>query len=179
MRYFKKIPGERLYLSPMHPDDAELHAKWMNDPEVIRFLGGAHMQFSLARIRAWFDADTQKPDNHEFVIVLREGNRPIGHIHFENIHPVNRTATFGMHIGEAEDRSKGYGAEALKLLVDYGFKWLGLRNIALEVNAENAGAIRCYEKAGFRQYGCRSGSALYDGRWVDEVLMEILAEDWL
>ena len=179
MKYFEKIAGERIYLSPLNPDDVELYTKWLNDPEVTSWLTMSSQVISLPSEREWLENATKKTDTYQFAIVLREGDRLLGNIGLMNIHPVYRTATFGMFIGEAEDRSKGYGAEALKLLVDYGFRWLGLRNIDLDVHAENARGIRCYEKVGFREYGRRTGVLLCDGKWHDCVKMELLAEDWL
>jgi len=177
-KYFEKIPGERIYLSPLNADDAELYTKWLNDIEVTRWLTQTHRIISLLSEREWLENTAKQGDNHQFAIVLREGNRLLGNIGLTNIHSVYRTATFGMFIGEAEDRSKGYGTEALKLLVDYGFRWLGLRNIDLDVHAENVRGIRCYEKVGFREYGRRTSALLSDGIWHDCVKMEILAENW-
>ena len=177
MPYFEKIPGERIYLSPIDPDDAELYAKWMNDLEITRWLGMTGRVIALPAERAWLENATKDQNILQFAIILRDGNRLIGNLGFNEINQVHRKATLGIFIGEAEDRSKGYGTEALKLLVDYGFKWLGLRNIDLHVHSNNARAIRCYEKAGFRQYGRRTGVILHDGEWVDDVLMEVLAQD--
>ena len=183
MPYFEKIPGERIYLSPMNPDDAETYTKWMNDPEVIFWLDQASRVYTLPSERAWLETCANQTgknmDQYNFAIVLREGERLLGNIGLMNIHPVHRTATFGMFIGEAEDRSCGYGTEALGLLLSYSFRWLGLRNIDLHVDSENARAIRCYEKVGFKEYGCRSQAIFYDGQWHDRIFMEILAENWL
>ena len=177
MPYFEKIPGERIYLSPIDPGDLEIYTKWMNDSEVTRWLGMHSGLYSLPAERAYLENATKDSHNYQFAIVLRNGNRLIGNLGFNEINQINRRATLGLFIGEAEDRGKGYGAEAIKLLVGYGFKWLGLRNIDLHVNAGNARAIRCYEKAGFREYGRRTRAIFHDGEWSDDVLMEILAED--
>ena len=179
MRYFEKIPGERLYLSPINPDDIVIYTKWINDPEVVNWIGGACNVISLPCERAWLEANTNGPHQYNFAIVLRNGNRLLGNVSLMDVSAVNRSARLGIFIGETDDRSKGYGAEALKLMVDYGFRWLGLRNIDLEVDAENQRAIRCYEKVGFRQYGRRTDSIFYDGQWHDRVCMEVLSKDWL
>jgi len=151
MPYFEKIPGERLYLSPIDASDeaVALCTKWLNDIAVTEWLSASNV-FSAMCEKNWLEAQARKPDSYQFAIVLREGNRLIGNAGFSSVNLIHRKATLGLFIGEAEDRSKGYGTEALKLLVDYGFRWLGLRNIALDVNAENARGIRCYEKVGFR-----------------------------
>ena len=176
MPYFEKIPGERVYLSPMNPGDAEIYTKWLNDVEVTRWLGQYSQVYSLPAERAWLENATKDVNNYLFAIVLREGNRLIGNIGLMDLNQIHRRATLGIFIGQAEERSKGYGAEAVRLLLDYGFNWLGLRNIDLHVHVNNARAIRCYEKAGFREYGRRTRAIFHNGEWIDDVLMEILAE---
>jgi len=177
MPYFEKIPGERIYLSPIDPDDAEIYTKWMNDIEVTRWLGGTSNVFSLPAERAWLEENVKKTDNYQFAIILRDGNRLIGNLGLMDVKP-HRKATLGIFIGEAEDRSKGYGAEAIRLLLGFGFNWLGLRNIDLHVHSGNARAIACYKKAGFKEYGRRHGIIFADGGWQDDVLMEVLSVDF-
>ena len=179
MKYFRKLEGERVYLSPMNPDDAEIYTKWMNDPEVSGYLGNYWAMVSLPVEREFLANAAKGNGSHIYGIVLRDGDRLIGNIGLKDIHPTYRTATLGIFIGEAEDRSKGYGAEAIRLLADYGFRWLGLRNIDLHVNSNNPRAIRCYEKAGFREYGRRHGAVYADGRFIDDVAMELTAAEWL
>ena len=91
-----------------------------------------------------------------------------------NVNLVSRKATLGIFIGDEENRSKGYGTEAMKLLVDYGFNILGLHNIDLNVFAFNKQAIRAYEKVGFKEYGRRHESYFLDGKFHDEISMEII-----
>ena len=175
MPYFEKIPGERVYLSPMDPGDLETYTRWMNDVEVTRWLGMFSGVYSLTAERAYLENATKDPNNYQFAIVLREENRLLGNIGLVDLNQIHRRATLGLFIGQAEDRSKGYGAEAIKLLLGYGFKWLGLRNIDLHVHSDNARAIACYKKAGFAEYGRRRGAVFADGVWHDDVLMEALA----
>jgi len=175
MPYFEKIPGERIYLSPMNPDDAELYVKWLSDIEVTRWLSSTGSVYSLPAERAYLENAVKDTNNYQFAIILREGDRLIGNIGLMDVQQINRRATLGLFIGEAEDRSKGYGSEAIRLLLGFGFNWLGLRNIDLHVNSDNARAIACYKKAGFREYGRRHGAVFADGRWYDDVLMEALA----
>jgi len=179
MPYFEKLPGERLFLSPVDPDDAETYARWVNDLEITRWLDMTNRLFSLPAERAFLEEAAKKTDNYQFAIVLRDENRLLGSVGLMDVHNTNRTATLGIFIGEAADRGKGYGAEAIKLLLDYGFRWLGLRNIDLHVNCENERAIACYKKVGFREYGRRRDAIFRDGEWVDRIHMEVLAQEWM
>lgn len=178
MPYFEKILGARIYLSPIDPGDLERYVKWLTDIEVTRWLGTVSNVVTLANERAWIENTTQATDQYHFGIVLRDGNRLLGGVSLMDVNLVDRSATLGIFIGEEEDRSKGYGAEAIGLLLDYGFHWLGLYNIDLHVNCENTRAIACYKRAGFREYGRRRGAIFRDGQWTDRVYMEVLAEEW-
>ena len=172
MRYFKKIEGERVYLSPMRVEDAEMYTKWMNDPEVSTYLGQYDNMVSLENERAYIESAVK--DGHNYAIVLNDGDQLIGNISLMNINHRHRRATLGLFIGEAEHRSKGYGTEAVRLIVNYGFKTLNLSNIMLMVFSPNKRAIACYEKVGFKEFGRRTKCAFIDGEYVDDVYMEIL-----
>ena len=69
-----------------------------------------------------------------------------------NINYQNRIGTVGIFIGDESNRNNGYGAETLKLLLDYGFNYLNLNNIMLTVKSFNERAIKCYEKVGFKEF---------------------------
>lgn len=172
MKYFEKIPGERLYLSPMSEDDAEIYTKWLNDRAVSENLGQYRTIISLSNERSALSRLSS--DGHNYAIVLREGHELIGNISLMEHHPVNRRATLGIFIGEAERRGRGYGAEAIGLILRYGFDTLNLHNVMLQLNSDNLPALACYKKAGFREFGRRRESSYKDGRYVDTVYMEIL-----
>ena len=81
-------------------------------------------------------------------------------------------------IGNKEFWSRGYGTEALGLLLDFAFAILNLNNVLLEVHAFNTRAIRCYEKVGFKVVGRRRESRLVAGKHYDRIIMDILAREF-
>jgi RimJ/RimL family protein N-acetyltransferase len=89
----------------------------------------------------------------------------------------NRTATFGILIGEKDCWGKGYGTEATRLVLDYAFTGLGLHNVMLNVFANNERAIRAYRRAGFREIGRRRQAHRTGGDLEDVVFMDCLATD--
>ena len=176
MRYFRKIVGERLYLSPVSQDDAELYVKWMNDAYVAKHFGQyANVVASKNELKWLFEP---KSENQRYAIVLLEDDVLIGHISIHNIDHLNRNAFLGIFIGEEEHRGKGYGAEAIRLILDYGFNTLNLHNIMLFVHADNHAAIACYKKAGFREAGRCSEWVFKDGAYIDKVYMERLEREF-
>lgn len=176
MRYFKKLTGERIYLSPMNKDDAEIYTKWLNDVSVSGYLGNFSAMITLPGEQRALERMTSEGCN--FAIVRISDDTLIGNISLNDIHHIDRNATVGVFIGEAENRGAGYGAEALRLILNYGFKTLNLHNIALTVHADNEQGLACYKKVGFREYGRRHQTKFKDGQYVDLVYMEILDSEF-
>jgi RimJ/RimL family protein N-acetyltransferase len=176
-KYFEKIPGERLFLSPQNPDDAETYAKWLNDPAVAVPIEGYSRIFTPTELRK--ELENNKDTNEQwYSIVLREGERLIGTVHLMNINWVHRSAMLGIYIGEQADRGQGYGTEAIRLLLNYGFNTLNLHNIQLQVLANNEQAIACYRKVGFCEIGRRREAEFHGGKYVDVVHMDILSSEF-
>ena len=94
------------------------------------------------------------------------------------INNINRTATLGIFIGNKDYRSKGYGTEAIKLILDFGFNYLNLNNIDLALMEFNKRALKCYEKCGFKKIGRRRKCKFINGRYYDSILMDILSEEF-
>jgi RimJ/RimL family protein N-acetyltransferase len=183
MRYFEKLSGERLFLSPMNPDDYEQYTKWMNDPAVTVGLGNHPRLISLSSEKKFLESVAERNssgDCRDFAMVLREGEegRLIGNISLMGINGVDGTATLGLFIGEERDRSCGYGAEAMRLILHYGFDSLRLHNVQLHCNSDNARAIACYKKVGFKEFGRRRESKFHSGGYVDTVHMDILDSEF-
>lgn len=175
MKYFKKIKGERLYLSPINTEDYLQYTKWLNDKNVMENLGNYANNFSIAAEKEALE--TLANSGHNYAIVLNKGDELIGNISLMNINSVYKSAELGIFIGEKEKRGKGYGTEAIRILVDYGFNTLNLKNIMLCVDSENKGGCKCYIKAGFKEFGRRHKCRYIDGSYHDAVYMEILNEE--
>ena len=79
---------------------------------------------------------------------------------------------------EASGQGRGLGTEATRLIVGYGIEELGLHRIELGVYSFNPRAQRAYEKAGFVVEGVRREALLWDGEWVDSIVMSVLASEW-
>jgi len=176
MRYFRKIVGERLYLSPFDTESPESYAKWaewMNDKTIADTYGGNSNHVTLSGAKKTI-AELQ---GHRFDIVLLD-NVLIGHISIHDIDHFNRTAFFGIIIGEKEHRGKGYGTEAVRLILNYGFKTLNLNNIMLSVHEDNHAAKTCYKKIGFKEAGRRREWVFKDGKYIDKIYMDILAREF-
>ena len=176
MKYFQKLKGERIYLSPISPQDYEQYTKWMNDHRITDNLGISRILYDVDKEKE-FLTSAQKNDYH-FAIINYSDDKLLGNVSLFNLNSVNQTADFGTFIGEETNRNKGYGTEAGRLVLNYGFNTLNLRNIMLKVFSFNKAAIACYEKLGFKKIGIRRQSYFIHGRFHDEVYMDILREEF-
>jgi RimJ/RimL family protein N-acetyltransferase len=174
------LRGERVLLRPATDDDLKLLAEWYVDPEFTTLQSGTFQITSAAdtleQMKKWFsNKDVRGGGN--FVIQLIETGAVVGGVNMFGGALPQRAATVAIQLGGSQV-GKGIGTEALRLLVDFGFRELGLNRIQLEVFAYNARAIRAYEKAGFVIEGRRRQIAFHDGRFHDDLVMAVLADDW-
>ena len=153
MRYYKKIIGKKVYLSPTNLEDADKYAEWLNDMEVSIKLSMPSDIISLDKEKELLEELTKNDKN--FAIVDLESNELIGNCGYLNTDHINRKSEVGLFIGKREFWNKGYGEEVLKLLLGFGFNILNLNNIMLSVKEFNKPAISCYKKCGFKEIGRR------------------------
>ena len=177
MKYFKKIIGERIYLSPVSAEDMEQYTTWINDSRVSDGLGNSSQVFSVEREKTVLEEMSNS--GYNFAIVRAADDVLLGNASLFDINQMHRNAQCGLFIGEVENRNKGYGQEALKLLLNYGFNTLNLNNVMLKVFSFNEMAISCYKKVGFRMIGQRRNSFFLNGKYHNDVFMDILAEDFI
>lgn len=176
MKYFKKLVGERIYLSPRNSEDVEIFTKWLNDFEVTDYIGRSATVMTL-------DAEKRYLENPEhdsicFAIIDLGKDEMIGTVSIENINYTHRTGILGIFIGKDEYRSNGYGTEAIRLILDYVFNYVNLNSIKLDVFSCNERAINCYKKCGFKEAGRWRNSKYINGKYYDTILMDILAEEF-
>lgn len=177
MRYYKKLLGEKVYLSPMNVGDAETFVKWLNDFNVTDYTGKSASLMTLAQEEAWVRSIVEG-NNYAFSIIKNEDDSLIGNMGLHKVDHINRSATLGILIGEHDNRSKGYGTEAISLLLDFAFNYLNLNSVNLTVLEVNERAKRCYEKVGFKEFGRQRKCKFVNGKYYDIVHMDILKEEF-
>ncbi|MCL2109076.1 MAG: GNAT family N-acetyltransferase [Oscillospiraceae bacterium] len=178
MKYFRKIQGENVYLSPYNLDDLEVFTKWMNDRAVTDGLGDSAEQFNLINEKKWLEDMLEKGEPC-FAIISEKNDELIGSMGLFEIKQIHGSAMVGIYIGDAENRGKGYGTEAMKLLINYAFNVLNLRNIMLNVFEFNENAYNSYLKVGFKEIGRRRKAHYHNGNYFDIISMDITREDLL
>ncbi len=175
MKYIPKLIGNRLYLSPLNVDDASILTKWLNDKTISENIGVDNMVITLENEKEWLK---HNQNDYNFGIVLKEGDELIGCCGFSHVDLVHRNASVIIFIGNETLRGMGYGKEALKLLLEYGFNSLNFNNIMLKVYSFDVNALKLYEKVGFKKFGIRRQAYYLKGKFYDEIYMEILRDEY-
>jgi RimJ/RimL family protein N-acetyltransferase len=173
------IVGKLVALGPFVRDDLTLYHRWLNDFEVTRYYLDTPRPQTLEERAAWFERlSAGDPHNIDFAIYELATMRPIGRVGLEDISYQHRRASFGILIGAKECWGKGYGTEATRLTLEYGFHTLGLHNIMLSVSSANTAAIRAYTRAGFRVIGTRRECRREGEQTLDSVYMDCLSTEF-
>jgi RimJ/RimL family protein N-acetyltransferase len=173
------LTGPRVRLRPLVDEDLpHLEAWWLNPPTVA-------LQANTIRpmppgpiaemFRKWSANETWSSAG--FCVESLERSELLGHVSLWSEAPRNRSATMAVIIGEPHT-GEGYGTEALRLLMRYGFAEMGLHRIELAVYAYNTRALAVYRSLGFTQEGRRRESVLHDGVFHDDITMSILEHEW-
>jgi len=169
--------GSRVYLRPLEEDDLPSIRIWANDPE-IRRLTGEVGPMSAAGADQFYERIKTDLNRIWFAIVLKENDRIIGEAGLLRIFYPWRTADLSIIIGDKFSWNKGYGSEAILLLMDYAFGTLSLHRLAIGVVGFNERALKFYEKAGFKREGIQRDGYFSNHQFSDFVMMSILEDEF-
>lgn len=171
------LRGERIGLGPLRSELVETYQRWFNDLRVLRTLGTANFPMTLEAEQQWLDQALTDRVGVQFTIYELITALPIGNAGFHEIDWQNRTANYGIVIGEPDTWNRGYGTEVTALILQYAFDVLGLYNVMLEAFETNPGGLTAYERAGFKRVGVRRGAVMVGRQRRDVVLMDATADD--
>ncbi|HCI05636.1 MAG: Acetyltransferase GNAT family protein [Parcubacteria group bacterium GW2011_GWC1_45_9] len=173
------LKGKRLYLRPILEQDLDNLVVWINDPDVRQFVA-AYLPQSPQDEKLWLENLGKKKDTDlTFGIALEKDNSLIGNIGLHRITHRNGTAVMGFMIGRKELWGKGYGSEALMVLLDYAFGVLNLRKVSSSVFDFNERSLKCQQKCGFQTEGRLKAERYVNYAWADEILLAVFREDFL
>ena len=174
------ITGDTVTLGPISRDLVPLMTRWMNDLGAQQRLGFAVPgPFTIEAEEQWYDGVARSREQVTFLVRERETGTPIGTTGLHGINQRNRSATFGIMIGDSSARGKGFGTEATSLTLDFAFSVAGLHSVDLTVAEFNLAGQHAYSRAGFRECGRFRERIWMFGKWWDEIHMECLASEFI
>ncbi|WP_123040581.1 GNAT family N-acetyltransferase [Cohnella candidum] len=176
-----RLYGSKIMLREYRIDDLEPMRRWVNDADIVChlsdiFLYPHPLQASEQFLEEMLEGTS---DSRGFVIADPETEAYIGQVNLDRIDWKNRVGSIGIVIGSPENLGKGYGTEALQMLVRFAFLELNLNRLELEVYDFNERACRSYRSCGFREEGRLREKQFKNGRYVDVIVMGLLRSEWL
>ncbi len=174
-----KFISDRLYLRTLDANDAnEVYCSWLNDPEVNKFLATKH-----ATTQELVDYIKEK-NNHDDILLLgifmKESNKFIGTIKLGPVDSILKKSNIAVMLGDKSSWGKGFGLEALNILIGHCFIRLKLEEVYLGVIKQNLAALSLYKKAGFGEVVGRFDMLVnYDGEEFNQITMSLTRECWL
>ncbi len=171
------LKGKKVILRPIRLTDAERFVKWFNDKEVNKFLNYRSLTLKAEKKYIKDRLAGKMKDSLHFCVDTLDGTH-IGATSFDSISKIYRRATFGIVIGDKKYWNSGYGSEAAKLIIDYGFKKLKFHRIDLDVYSYNPRAIKVYKRLGFKIEGRKIEYTKLGNKFYDALTMSILDRDW-
>jgi len=174
-----KLQGENLYLAVLERNDCKkLYEDFEYDfdnPVEPLYIGQ-----SVEKSDEWFDEiqKLQGKENIRLGIFLNDGT-VIGDVALQSIDEKNRSCSVGMGMAKIETRNKGYGKEALKLILDYGFNNFGMERITANTLEINISAQKSLEKSGFILEGRERKAVYFGGKRYDRLNYGLLIEYYM
>ncbi len=158
-----------------------LDAGWERDSEYHRLADGEPAVLrSVKKTREQLEERIGKlEDDYYFFSIRTLAEDALIGVTMIRVGWVNADGIIGIAIGDRDRWGKGFGTDAIRLLVQYAFMELNLRRVTLGVNAYNTRAIRSYEKVGFVNEGVTRGDVYRENQRYDSLTMGLLREQWL
>ena len=171
--------GERIYIRPLDPADADDMAAWSRKETETFFDNGRYVGSGIMvakHIRNLVEDDF--PTDLRFAIVARDGDVLIGANGVESIDWIHRTAETESFFHRPDYRGNGYGTEAKHLMLEFVFERLGLhavRSYVWQPNGRSAAALR---KQGYRDAGIFHWDGFKNATPANFLMFDLLAEEW-
>jgi RimJ/RimL family protein N-acetyltransferase len=175
------MEGKLVRLRAYEKSDLDAVMKWVNDEEITDLLGGEMLAYpvsSIAEAKFIEGAAVSSDKQKTFVIETLTEPRYVGSISFNVIDWRNRSAGLGIVIGDKSLWGKGYGSDAMRVLMRLGFDKLNLHRLWLHVHDYNPRAIASYEKCGFKREGVLRQEHFARGKYHDTIVMGILESEY-
>jgi RimJ/RimL family protein N-acetyltransferase len=173
------LNGKLVRLREYRKEDIPLKYSYINDPDVLKYLEpGIPYPVTLNEELKWFESISAFRDSYRFAIETMAESHYIGDCGINSIDWKNSIASVAIFIGNGAYRSKGFGTEAMRLLLDFTFNQVNINKIRLGVYSFNERAIKSYEKCGFRVEGILRQEIFREGKYHDVIAMGILRDEY-
>jgi RimJ/RimL family protein N-acetyltransferase len=168
----KSFPGGKVILRPLERSDLEKSLEWLTDPLVNKYLSQNFKDLTVKQEEQWFDYIQDSHQDIVFAILEKSSGKHIGNCALHKIDQRKKTCELGIVIGDKDFWDRGFGTDAVKVLVDFALDDLEMSKIWLNVYTYNHRAIKVYENVGFKLVRVLKRNHLYNGKYWDTLIME-------
>jgi RimJ/RimL family protein N-acetyltransferase len=169
------LEGKNVNLRIMEKEDLPLFVEWANKPEVFGEYNPLHQMSKTEAEKMLANPSDVQP----FIIEKKDASKIGFIVHFHVLHM--GTGTKQLEVGYSlvpDERGKGYGTEALQIMVDYLFLAKDAVRIQAQTDQRNVASQRVLEKAGFKKEGTLRKNFFIRGEWTDDYIYSILRDEW-
>jgi len=171
--------GKLVKLREYRNEDIKLAQEYINDYEIKQYMfPSVPFPLTFDDERKWFENQSSLNFNYNFAIETLKENKYIGGCGLKNLDWKNSNVEVGIFIGLKEFQNKGYGTDAMNVLINFIFKEMNIIKIKLDVYNFNEIAIRCYEKCGFKKEAVFKKELFRNGQFRDIIRMVLFKEDY-
>ena len=173
----KEIRGKKVILREQREEDAAFFSYWFNQPEIM-FQCGFTDFTDEEKEKKTINVSHRSEDSIWFTITDTDG-KIIGETGLLRMFPAWHQTDLSIIIPDPEMQDKGYGTEAIHLILDMAFRALDMNRVSIGVVGLNIRALEFYRKIGFTQEGILEQGYYYKGEYSDFIMMRILRGEWL
>ena len=172
----KEIKGKSVILREQKEEDAKYFAHWFNKPEVM-FQCGFEKPTDEEEERKRITVAHRSDDSVWYTITDLKGNI-IGETGLLRMFPAWHQTDLTIIIPDPKNQRKGYGTEAIRIMLDMAFKELSMHRVSIGVVALNTNALNFYKRIGFKQEGILEEAYYYNNEYSDFIMLRILRQEW-
>lgn len=165
-----------IYLRKLEETDLDRTWKWINEPDIYLTIGICIPVTKTAQKR-WFNQLDASSSKIVFAICLKEEDKHVGNASLDLIDHRHRNARLSIFVADPKLRGKSIGTRAMKLLIEYAFKFLNLHRLYCKTTAGNEKVINFYKKLGFQDEGKLREHEYIEGQYVDKIILGLLRNE--
>lgn len=173
------LESGNIYFVPVDEEIDDRYLAWVNDRETIEHLETGKFPKTRTALTEYVKSVNESPDHAFFGVMTKNPVRYIGNVKLGPIDWINRTAEYGLMIGDKNARGKGYGVEIAGLTMHYAFMVLNLNKVTAGASVDNIASVKMHEKAGFKVEGKLKEQVFHNGSYRDTVRMGITKNQYL
>lgn len=171
------LMGEKVRLWALEREDLLKFYGWVNDPNVVFMARLTPFPQSFAEVNMWYDAVLRSPSQKVFAIKTVDTEH-IGVIELVDIDLRTRNCELGIFIGDGNFLDKGFGHDAVKVMLDFCFKQLNMNKVAVKIIEYNKKSMEFFKKFGFKEEGILREDYFADGKYYNMHIFGLLAKEW-